>query len=116
MLDLNRKKWKAIEPQVKLWVLRNFSRWMLEKPEWFTETWKSRLPLDWVPQEGKSAIRKSHSKLAVEGSDLRRRSVKALALVVGQRPDEEGGVLGDGGGGGGKEAGTREGARVQPVM
>jgi hypothetical protein len=54
IIGFNKGKWKAIEPQVTEWVGAGWLRWLTEKPDWFTENWKARVPEDWVPKEGKA--------------------------------------------------------------
>ncbi|GMI27434.1 hypothetical protein TeGR_g5859, partial [Tetraparma gracilis] len=53
VLTLNKGKWKAIEPQVKEWVGERWMGWERDKPDWFTDNWKAKVPADWVPKEGK---------------------------------------------------------------
>jgi hypothetical protein len=52
VLTKNKAKWKPIEPQVKEWVREGWLRWEREKPDWFTDQWKAKVPVDWVPMEG----------------------------------------------------------------
>ena len=53
VLKYNKVKWKAIEPQVKEWVEEGWMGWERDKPDWFTDNWKAKVPADWVPKEGK---------------------------------------------------------------
>ena len=53
VMTFNRDKWKAIEPQVRVWVTEGWAVWLRDKPEWFTENWRAKVPADWVPKEGK---------------------------------------------------------------
>jgi hypothetical protein len=68
VVNFNKGKWKAIEPQVKEWVGEGWLGWEREKPDWFTDNWKAKVPVDWVPKEGKAG----HER-AKEG--VRRRSI-----------------------------------------
>ena len=59
--------WVEIRPAVKAWCLENWERWEQEKPDWFTETWKSKLDDDMVPPE-------SLRRLKMAGGGKRRRN------------------------------------------
>jgi hypothetical protein len=48
-LRLSEKKWKKIRPQMKEFVLENWEAWEEEQPEFFTETFKKRVPDDMLP-------------------------------------------------------------------
>jgi hypothetical protein len=54
--------------------------WERDKPDWFTDNWKAKVPADWVPKEGK------------EEWKVARESVRKRSIVVE--------TLGGGGGGG----------------
>jgi hypothetical protein len=41
--------WRQIEGQVEEWVRANWSRWSEEQPEWFSDSWQGRVPIDWIP-------------------------------------------------------------------
>jgi hypothetical protein len=47
-IGCNRKQWKAIEGDVKDWVLENWEGWDEEKPGFFTENFKAGLDVDWL--------------------------------------------------------------------
>ena len=51
VLEDNVDLWKDIEDEVKRWTLSNWSRWEVEKPEWFTEAFKEGVPDDMIPEE-----------------------------------------------------------------
>jgi hypothetical protein len=121
VLTKNKAKWKAIEPQVKEWVREGWMGWEREKPEWFSDNWKARVPADWVPKEGKGewnrareTMRKSKrlqmprlSRVAKDIHMPRLSSPKRKTLVHVREeadPEEEG-----------AEA-VRGGGRVQPVI
>jgi hypothetical protein len=40
VVTMNRMKWKPIEQKVRAFLEANWGRLMLEKPIWFTESWK----------------------------------------------------------------------------
>jgi hypothetical protein len=37
--------------------------WEREKPDWFTDNWKAKVPVDWVPKEGKAEHRKARESV-----------------------------------------------------
>ena len=41
--------WKDIEPDVKVWCLANWGRWVIEKPVWFTPAFKASVPDYMIP-------------------------------------------------------------------
>jgi hypothetical protein len=117
ILKYNKAKWKAIAPQVKEWVEEGWTEWEREKPEWFTDNWKARVPADWVPKEGKAEHRNARERNVAErgrkGSVLHESAKKLVNVIAG---DEYGPKRKEGGG---KEQWSAEavrgGSRVQPV-
>jgi hypothetical protein len=83
----NRKLWRSIRGDVKAWTLENWERWEEEKPEWFTDAWKSSVDDDMIPP---ASLRK------LNGASSRRRSSLGdmlgggtrVAPVAGDREDE----------------------------
>ena len=76
----NLAKWKAIEPQVKEWVREGWLGWEREKPEWFSDNWKARVPADWVPKEGKEEHKRAKDsvrRMSFVGSERKRSVVYA---------------------------------------
>jgi hypothetical protein len=76
IITKNKGKWKAIEPQVKEWVREGWVGWEREKPAWFTDPWKAKVPVDWVPKEGRGGWKKARES-------ERRRSSVGLGLGGG---------------------------------
>jgi hypothetical protein len=74
-LRLNKNKWKKIRPDVRDFVVENWERWEEEKPDWFTEVWKSRIPDDWLSA---AELRRQR----VVGGGQRRRS--SLVQLMGE--------------------------------
>ena len=72
VVGCNRKKWKAIEGDVKVWVLENWEGWEEEKPGFFTENFKASLDDDWLTP---SELRRQKM---VGGGERRRSSVGEL--------------------------------------
>ncbi|GMI22418.1 hypothetical protein TeGR_g13348, partial [Tetraparma gracilis] len=124
VLTKNKAKWKAIEPQVKEWVGEGWMGWERDKPDWFTDNWKSRVPADWVPNEGKAEHRKARERSVAERGrkgGVLRASAKKLVNVMGgdggdERPERR---VWEGRRDAEEEKGSAEavrgGSRVQPV-
>jgi transketolase len=91
-VEFNKAKWKAIEPQVKEWVGEGWMRWERDKPEWFNDNWKARVPVDWVPKEGKAGHRKARERSVAErerkGSVLHASAKKLVNVMGGDGGDE----------------------------
>jgi len=51
ILNCNQNIWNRVEDDVKEWVKAGWWTWEEEKPSWFTEAWKKRVPEGWVPEE-----------------------------------------------------------------
>ena len=91
VLKYNKVKWKAIEPQVKEWVGEGWMGWERGKPDWFTDNWKSRVPVDWVPKEGKAehmkarerSVARARERSVVRGGVRERSVVQKLVDVMG---------------------------------
>jgi hypothetical protein len=78
----NKRKWKAIEPQVKEWVGRGWMRWERDKPDWFTDHWKASVPVPWVPTEGKAdhkRAKESERRMSFGGGERKRSIIYAAA-------------------------------------
>jgi hypothetical protein len=143
VLTKNRAKWKAIEPQVEEWVREGWMRWVREKPAWFSDNWKARVPSDWVPKEGKAEHRKARESVrkasvlhvprlsrvsagaqgavaSINGSAKKISGVfnsgKKIVLVREEEEEEEEEEEAEEEQNGGAAEATRGGGRVQPVM
>jgi hypothetical protein len=77
----NKKQWKAIEPDVKEWVMDGWENWEEEKPSWFSEAWKSRIPDDWLPP---AELRRQK----INGGGKRRRS--SIGELIGSAQGKRG--------------------------
>jgi hypothetical protein len=51
--------WKAIEGEVRAWVETNWERWEEEKPEWFDDAMRARVPVDYIQGAGDARRRES---------------------------------------------------------
>jgi hypothetical protein len=68
----SRHHWVSIEEKVKKWVGENWARWEEEKPEWFTDAMKAKVPVEFIPTSGEARRRES----------MRRASEDAVAEEV----------------------------------
>ena len=59
--------WKKIEREVQDWTLANWHKWEVEKPAWFTEAFKERVPDHMIPKMSLEELHKG-------GGGERRRS------------------------------------------
>jgi hypothetical protein len=57
--------WKAIEEEVKAWVESNWDRWEEEKPDWFDEAMRARVPVEYIPGAGDARRRESVRRASV---------------------------------------------------
>jgi hypothetical protein len=58
--------WKAIEEEVKTWVEANWDRWEEEKPKWFDDAMRARVPVEYIPGEGDARRRESVRRASVD--------------------------------------------------
>jgi hypothetical protein len=80
VVKFNKGKRKAIEPQVKEWVREGWMGWERDKPDWFTDNWKARVPADWVPKEGKEEHKRAKDcvrRMSFVGGERKRSVVYA---------------------------------------
>ena len=50
ILKLHPSYYKSIRDEVKQWAFDNYETWKEEKPEWFTERVKEKIPKDMIPE------------------------------------------------------------------
>jgi hypothetical protein len=58
--------WKANEEEVKAWVDANWDRWEEEKPKWFDDAMRARVPVEYIPGEGDARRRESVRRASVD--------------------------------------------------
>jgi hypothetical protein len=58
--------WKAIEGEVKAWVEANWDRWEEEKPNWFDDAMRARVPVEYIPTTGDARRRESVRRASVD--------------------------------------------------
>ena len=51
VIGKNEMQWRSIRGDVEQWVREGWWDWRENKPEWFDEAFKSRIPLDWIPED-----------------------------------------------------------------
>ena len=79
----NKTHWMPIRDKVEAWVKEGWATWEEEKPEWFTDQWKSIVPEEMKPTKGKRGANGEVMTAAkVEGSDE--------ALIVGGGEEQNG--------------------------
>jgi hypothetical protein len=80
---LNKKKWRRIRGAVKDWVREGWWKWKEDKPEWFTDTWISKLPDDFIPGgEDRGALQQLRRKSSIFGGDKKRLSLGGGATIA----------------------------------
>jgi hypothetical protein len=58
--------WNSIEEDVKAWVEANWDRWLEEKPKWFDDAMRARVPLEYIPGAGEARKRESVRRASVD--------------------------------------------------
>jgi hypothetical protein len=85
IMKLNRNKWKSIRGEVKLWVRENWFKWKTERPDWFTDSWISHVPDNFIPaQEDRLVLQGLRRKSSIFGGGGRGLSLSlSLSLSSG---------------------------------
>ena len=65
-LKRSRHHWVSIEGEVKKWVELNWAKWEEEKPEWFTDVWKAKVPVELIPADEDARRRESVRRASVD--------------------------------------------------
>ncbi len=50
VFDANVRLWESIQGEVKAWLKANYTRWLAEKPAWFTPALIAKIPGDFPPK------------------------------------------------------------------
>jgi hypothetical protein len=58
--------WKSIEEEVKSWVEANWERWEDEKPDWFDDAMRARVPVEYIPGAGDARRREIVRRASVD--------------------------------------------------
>ena len=66
VMGFSRHHWVSIEDKVKKWVGENWARWEEEKPEWFTDAMKAKVPEEFIPTAGEARLRESVRRASVD--------------------------------------------------
>jgi hypothetical protein len=108
VLTNSKKHWRSIEGEVKAWVEANWDRWEEEKPEWFDEAMRARVPVEYIPESGDARKRESVRRASVDAeaegglagalrASMRKASVGGAdggdIIVVGGRKGNVGSIL-----------------------
>ena len=62
----SRHQWVSIEKEIKKWVELNWAKWEEEKPDWFTDVMKAKIPVDFIPADGDERRRESIRRASVD--------------------------------------------------
>ena len=65
-IDTSRRHWKHFEKEVKVWVEENWERWEDEKPDWFDDAMKAKVPVEFIPITGDARRRESVRRASVD--------------------------------------------------
>jgi hypothetical protein len=62
----SRHHWVSIEGEIKKWVELNWAKWEEEKPDWFTDVMKAKVPVEFIPADGDARRRESVRRASVD--------------------------------------------------
>ena len=79
--------WEDFREELKEYVLDNFEEWETGKPRWWTETLKSRIPEDMIPETARK--RELKKRQALEIKKKFERSSGVIASIVELVADED---------------------------
>jgi hypothetical protein len=70
--ETSKHHWKSIEQEVRDWVEANWERWEEEKPKWFDDAMRAKVPVEYIPGAGdarrKESVRRASIDAAAEGA------------------------------------------------
>jgi hypothetical protein len=66
VLDNSRHQWVSIEGEIKKWVQSNWANWEEEKPDWFDDINKAKVPVEFIPADGDARRRESVRRASVD--------------------------------------------------
>jgi hypothetical protein len=89
ILSNSRHHWKSIEEEVRSWVEANWVRWEEEKPKWFDDDMRAKVPVEYIPGAGDARKRESVRRASV---DVEAEGGLAGALRAGIRRASVGGA------------------------
>ena len=75
----NKVYWEPIADKVAQWVKSGWHQWEVEKPDWFTDQWKTHVPAHMIPEKNKLAVSKIHG-------DTRRKSLLQALVRASETP------------------------------
>ena len=95
LFNNNEVHWSPIRDKVEAWVKEGWATWEEEKPEWFTDQWKSIVPEEMKPTKGKGSV-DGGDKVAAEneveealmvggGEEQKGRRRSVLEVISGQK-------------------------------
>jgi hypothetical protein len=66
IMKQSRHHWVTIEDDVRRWIFDNWESWEAEKPEWFTDAMKAKVPVEFIPTTGDARGRESLRRASVD--------------------------------------------------
>ena len=95
----SRHHWVSIEEEVRKWIKLNWAKWEEEKPEWFTDVMKAKVPVDFIPPDGDARRRESVRRASVdaEAEDGLAGTLRASFRRVSVGGTDGGDIIGVGG-------------------
>jgi hypothetical protein len=66
VFNTSRHHWKSIEEEVKAWIEANWERWEEDKPNWFDDAIRARVPVEYIPESGDARRRESVRRASVD--------------------------------------------------
>jgi len=64
--EFSKHHWKANEKEVRAWVEANWDRWEGEKPDWFDDAMRARVPIEYIPGAGDARRREIVRRASVD--------------------------------------------------
>jgi hypothetical protein len=69
IFENSKHHWKSIEEEVRSWVQANWERWEDEKPDWFDDAMRARVPVEYIPRAGDARKRESMRRSRIGAQD-----------------------------------------------
>jgi hypothetical protein len=70
IFNKSRKHWISMEEEIRSWVEANWERWEEEKPKWFDEGMRSRIPVSYIPTASARKAENDRRKSADLGNSV----------------------------------------------
>jgi hypothetical protein len=98
--EFSKHHWKANKKEVRAWVEANWDRWEEEKPDWFNEAMRAKVPVEYIPDSGDARRRESVRRASVdaEAEGGLAGAVRASIRRASVGGADDGDIIGVGGG------------------